>query len=73
VVWYNHKLGERWSTKDGVVSTLKVHAHKVNIVGAEVVWIAKLHRKRDLPERYGALSRKDALELCIVRLEISLS
>jgi hypothetical protein len=56
-----------------VVNSLEVRDHKVNIVGAEVVWIAKLHRERDLPERYGALSRKDALELCIIRLEISLS
>jgi hypothetical protein len=56
-----------------VVSTLKVHDHEVNVVGAEVVWIAELHRKRDLPERYGALFEKDAPELCIVRLEISLS
>jgi hypothetical protein len=73
VVRYSHELGERWSTKDGVVSTLKIRDHKVNVVGAEVVWIAKLHRERYLPERYGALSGKDALELCIVRLEISLS
>jgi hypothetical protein len=36
-----------------------------------VVWIAELHRESDLPKRYGALSGKDALELCIVRLEIS--
>jgi hypothetical protein len=72
-VRYNHKLGERWSTKDGVVSTLEVRDHEVDVVGAEVVWIAKLHRERDLPERYGALSGKDVLELCIVRLEISLS
>jgi hypothetical protein len=56
-----------------MVSTLKVRNHKVNVVGTEVVWIAKLHRERDLPERYGALSGKDALGLCIVRLEISLS
>jgi hypothetical protein len=56
-----------------VVSTLKVRNHKVNIVGAKVVWIAELHRERDLPKRYRALSRKDAPELCIVRLEISLS
>jgi hypothetical protein len=56
-----------------VVSTLEVRDHEVDIVGAEVVWIAKLHRERDLPERYGALSGKDVLELCIVRLEISLS
>jgi hypothetical protein len=56
-----------------MVSTLEVHDHEVDIVGAKVVWFAKLHREHDLPERYGALSRKDALELCIVRLEISLS
>jgi hypothetical protein len=73
VVRYSHELGERWSTKDGMVSTLKVRDHEVNVVSAKVVWIAKLHKEHDLPERYGALSRKDALELCIVRLEISLS
>jgi hypothetical protein len=72
-VRYSHELGECWSTKNGVVSTLEVRDHKVNIVGTGVVWIAKLHRERDLPERYGALSGKDDLELCIVRLEISLS
>jgi hypothetical protein len=38
-----------------------------------VAWSAKLHRERDLPERYRTLSGKDALELCIIRLEISLS
>jgi hypothetical protein len=72
-VRHSLELGERWLTKDGVVSTLKVRDHKVDVVGAEVVWIAKLHRERDLPERYGALSEKDAPELCIVRLKISLS
>jgi hypothetical protein len=72
-VRHNHELSESWSTKDGVVSTLKVHDHKVNIVDVKVVWIAELHRERDLPERYRALSGKDAPELCIVRLEISLS
>jgi hypothetical protein len=56
-----------------VVSTLKVCDHEVNIVGAEVVWIAELHRECDLLERYGALSGKDASEPCIIRLEISLS
>jgi hypothetical protein len=56
-----------------MVSTLEVRDREVNVVGAEVVWIAKLHRERDLPERYGSLSEKDAPELCIVRLEISLS
>jgi hypothetical protein len=59
--------------KDGVVSTLEICDHGINIVDTKVVWIAKLHREHDLPERYGALSGKDAPELCIVRLEISLS
>jgi hypothetical protein len=56
-----------------VISTLEVCDHEVNIVSAEVVWIAELHRERDLPERDEAISGKDALELCIVRLEIGLS
>jgi hypothetical protein len=56
-----------------VVSTLKVRDQKFDVVGAKVVWIAELHRERDLPERYGTLSGKDATELCVVRLEISLS
>jgi hypothetical protein len=56
-----------------MVSTLEVHDHEVDVVDVEVVRITELHREHDLPERYGALSRKDALELCIVRLEISLS
>jgi hypothetical protein len=56
-----------------MVSTLEVRDHKVNVVGTEVVWIAELHMERDLLERYGALFGKDAPELCIVRLEISLS
>jgi hypothetical protein len=56
-----------------VVSTLEICDHEVDVVGAKVVWIAKLHREHDLPERYGALSGKDTLELCIVRLEINLS
>jgi hypothetical protein len=67
-VWYGHELGERWSAKDGVVSTLEVRDHKVNVVSAEVVWVAELHRERDLSKRYGALSGKDALELSIIRL-----
>jgi hypothetical protein len=60
-------------TKDGVVSTLKVHDHKVDVVDAKVVWIAELHRESNLPERYGTLSEKDTPELCVIRLEISLS
>jgi hypothetical protein len=56
-----------------MVSTLEVRDHEVDVVGVEVVWITELHREHDLPERYGALPRKDAPELRIVRLEISLS
>jgi hypothetical protein len=56
-----------------VVSTLKVRDHEVYVVGAKVVWIAELHRERDLPKRYGTLSGKDAPKLCVVKLEISLS
>jgi hypothetical protein len=56
-----------------MVSTLEVRDHEVDVVGAEVFWITELHREHDLPERYRALSGKDALELCIVRLEIILS
>jgi hypothetical protein len=56
-----------------VVSTLEVRDHEVDVVGAKVVWVAELHRERDLPERYRALFGKDALELRIIRLEICLS
>jgi hypothetical protein len=72
-VRHGHELGKRWSTKDGVVSTLEVHDHEVDVVGAEVVRSAKLHRECDLPERYRALSGKDAPKLCIIRFEVSLS
>jgi hypothetical protein len=60
-------------TKDGVVSTLEVRDHKVDVVGAKVVGGAELYRERDLPERYRALSGKDTPKLCIVRFEVSLS
>jgi hypothetical protein len=56
-----------------MVSTLEVYDHEIDVVGAEVVWIAELHKERDLPKRYRALSGKDAPKLCIVGLEISLS
>jgi hypothetical protein len=56
-----------------MVSTLEIRDHKVDIVGAEVVGCAELYRECDLPERYRALSRKDAPKLCIVRFEVSLS
>jgi hypothetical protein len=56
-----------------VVSTLEVRDHEVDVVGAEVVGSAKLHRERDLPKRYRALFGKDASKLCIVRFEVNLS
>jgi hypothetical protein len=56
-----------------MVSTLEVRDHEVDVVGAEVVGSVELHRERDLPERYSALSKNDALKLCIVRFEVSLS
>jgi hypothetical protein len=71
-VRYSHELGERWSIKNGVVSTLKVCDHEVDVVGAKVAWSAELYWERDLPERYRALSGENALELCVVRLKISL-
>jgi hypothetical protein len=60
-------------TKDGVVSTLEIHDHEVDVVGAEVVGSAELYKECDLPERYRALSGKDAPKLCVVRFEVSLS
>jgi hypothetical protein len=56
-----------------VVSTLEIHDHEVDIVGAEVVGSAELYKEHDLPERYRALSEKDAPKLCVVRFEVSLS
>jgi hypothetical protein len=53
-VWHSHELGERWSTKDGVVSTLEVRNHEIDVVGTKVVWIAELHREHDLPENYAS-------------------
>jgi hypothetical protein len=70
---HDHELGKRWSTKDGVVSTLEIYDHEVDIVDAEVVGSDELYRERDLPERYKALSGKDALKLCVIRFEVSLS
>jgi hypothetical protein len=56
-----------------VVSTLEVHDHEVDVVGAKVVGSAELHREHDLPERYRALPGKDTPKLCIVRFEVNLS
>jgi hypothetical protein len=56
-----------------VVSTLEVRDHEVDVVGAKMVGSAELYGERDLPERYRALSKKDAPKLCVIRFEVSLS
>jgi hypothetical protein len=56
-----------------MVSTLKVRDHEVDVVGVEVVGGAELYKECDLPERYRALSGKDAPKLYVVRFEVSLS
>jgi hypothetical protein len=56
-----------------VVGAIEVRDHEVDIVGAEVFCSPKLHRERDLPERYGTLSGENAPKLCLVGFEISLS
>jgi hypothetical protein len=55
-----------------MIGAVKVRDHKVDVVGTEVLYSAKLHRERDMLERYRALSGKNTLELCFVRFEISL-
>jgi hypothetical protein len=55
-VRHDHEFGEHRSTKDGVVGAVEVRDHEVDVVGAEVLCSPKLHRERDLPERYRALS-----------------
>jgi hypothetical protein len=58
---------------DGMVGALEVRDHEVDIIGAEVLYSAKLHGERDLPERYRALSEEDTPELCLIGFEISLA
>jgi hypothetical protein len=72
-VRHNYEFGECWSTKDGVVGAVEVCDHEVNVVGVEVLCSHKLNRERDLSERYRALSREDALELCLVGFKIGLA
>jgi hypothetical protein len=72
-VRHTHEFGERWSTKDGVVGAIKVRNHEIDVVGAEVFCSPKLHRERDLPERYRALSRENTPKLCLVGFEINLA
>jgi hypothetical protein len=55
-----------------VVGAIKIHDHEVDVVGAEVFCSSKLHRKRDLPKRYRALSGENTLELCLIGFEINL-
>jgi hypothetical protein len=56
-----------------MIGAVEVRDHEVDVVGAEVLCSAKLHREHDLPERYRALSGENTLELCFVRFEISLA
>jgi hypothetical protein len=56
-----------------VVGAVEVHDHEVDVVGVEVLCSPKLHRQRDLFERYRALSREDTLELCLIGFEIDLT
>jgi hypothetical protein len=72
-VWHCHDFGERWSTEDAVVGAIEVCDHEVDVVSANVFCSPKLHRERDLPERYRTLSRENAPKLCFVGFEISLA
>jgi hypothetical protein len=56
-----------------VVGVVKVRDHEVDVVSAEVLCSLKLHRERDLSERYRALSKENTLELCLVGFEIDLA
>jgi hypothetical protein len=60
-------------TKDGVVGAIEVRDHEVDVVGAKVFCSPKLHRERDLPERYRAMSGENAPELCLIGFEINLA
>jgi hypothetical protein len=73
VVRHFHEFGERWSTEDGVVGSIEVRDHEVDVVGAKVFYSPKLHRECDLPERYRTLSRKNAPKLCLIGFEINLA
>jgi hypothetical protein len=44
VMRYGHEFTDHGTTKDSMVGTLKVSDHKVDVVGTEVVYRAKLHR-----------------------------
>jgi hypothetical protein len=53
-----------------VVCAFEIHDDEVDVVGAEVVGVAKLDQQCDLTQGGGALPREHALELGIVRLEV---
>jgi hypothetical protein len=56
-----------------MVGAIEVRDHEVDVVSAEVFCSPKLHRERDLPERYRALSRENTPELYLVGFEINLA
>jgi hypothetical protein len=56
-----------------VVGAVEVRDHKVDVVNADVFYSPKLHRERDLVERYRALSEENTPELCLVGFEIDLT
>jgi hypothetical protein len=49
-MWYHHKLGQGWSTEDGMVHSLEVCDNKVDVVNTKVVGSAKLDQQRDLTQ-----------------------
>jgi len=51
-----------------VVCSFKICDHEVDKLSAKVVRCTKLNGERDLVERYKALARQHALELCLIRL-----
>jgi hypothetical protein len=60
-------------TEDGVVGAIEVYDHEVDVVSAEVFYSPKLHKERDVPERYRTLSRENTPKLCLIGFEISLA
>jgi hypothetical protein len=55
-----------------MVGAVKVRDHEVDVVSAEVFCSPKLHRERDLPKRYRALSGENTPKLCLIGFEINL-
>jgi hypothetical protein len=69
-MWYHHKLGQGWSTEDGMVCSLEVYDNKVDVVNMKVVGSAKLDQQRDLTQGMRGLPWEHPLERCVVRLEV---